>query len=294
MKNTNFLFALLFALFACQSEKQTSDASKEEVLVEVPEENIVEPEPAIEDAEGEVTIENLPGYYVGYFRAVDFKEGGTGSNKITISIDSVKPPQIWGKSIVAGNFRPFEGIIEPETFSVAVKEPGDDRYDGEFSFIVRLDGKIEGKWYAYDKTLKVTQRKYELEKRAFSYDKNQDLPDLEYHVLYDASYWNNDGGEGEILTSAVTTLNPSNTILKKEDVENMYKGDLEVIRNSIYARHGYSFKNRKMRYVFDHIDWYMPVSTDIRMDLTALEMQNIELLKRYEEHAEAYYDSFGR
>ena len=66
-------------------------------------------------------------------------------------------------------------------------------------------------------------------------------------------------------------------------------------RNSIYARHGYSFKNRKMRYFFDnYIDWYMPVNTDIRNSLTDIEKRNIELLKRYEEHAENYYDEYGR
>jgi len=97
-----------------------------------------------------------------------------------------------------------------------------------------------------------------------------------------------------MLTKDVMAFNASNTLLKKENVENMYKGDLQVMRNSIYARHGYSFKTRKMRYVFDQIDWYTPVSTDVRDDLTDLEKKNIALIKRYEGHAEAYYDSFGR
>lgn len=50
-----------------------------------------------------------------------------------------------------------------------------------------------------------------------------------------------------------------------------------------------------MRYFFDnYIDWYMPVNTDIRNSLTDIEKRNIELLKRYEEHAENYYDEYGR
>ncbi len=99
----------------------------------------------------------------------------------------------------------------------------------------------------------------------------------------------------ESLTEDVLSFNASNEELKKEDIENMYKGDLEVMRNAIYARHGYSFKNRKMRFIFDSsVDWYMPVSTDIRDDLTDLERKNIDLLKRYEEHAGRYYDVFGR
>ena len=50
-----------------------------------------------------------------------------------------------------------------------------------------------------------------------------------------------------------------------------------------------------MRYIFDdYVDWYMPVKTNILADLTDLEKQNIDLLKRYENHAEKYYDVFGR
>ena len=78
-------------------------------------------------------------------------------------------------------------------------------------------------------------------------------------------------------------------------MSNMHKGDLEVIRNAIYARHGYFFKNRKMRYLFDYaVDWYIPLYTDVRGMLTEVERKNVDLLKRYENHASKYYDSFGR
>ena len=93
----------------------------------------------------------------------------------------------------------------------------------------------------------------------------------------------------------IAKLNASTDILSNQDIENLNKGELEILRNMIYARHGYSFKNRKMRYFFDSwIDWYIPVSTDIRAKLTDLEKKNIDLIKRYEQHAERYYDYFGR
>ncbi len=104
-----------------------------------------------------------------------------------------------------------------------------------------------------------------------------------------------DSDLAEFLTEDAIKFNASKTQLRKEDVENMHKGDLEVIRNAIYARHGYSFKNRRMRYLFDRsVDWYMPVSTNVSQQFTALERKNIDLLKRYEQHAASYYDSFGR
>ena len=106
---------------------------------------------------------------------------------------------------------------------------------------------------------------------------------------------NGDLPTAEFLTEDASKFNASKTVLRNKDVENMHKGDLEVTRNAIYARHGYSFKNRRTRYVFDrYVDWYMPVSTNVTQELTELEKKNIDLLKRYEQHAERYYDSFGR
>lgn len=83
--------------------------------------------------------------------------------------------------------------------------------------------------------------------------------------------------------------------LKKRICRIFTKGNLEIIRNAIYARHGYSFKTRRVRFIFDQfVPWYMPVSTDVRNELTELEKKNINLIKRYEEHAEKYYDEYGR
>ncbi|MFN5849409.1 MAG: YARHG domain-containing protein, partial [Chitinophagales bacterium] len=64
--------------------------------------------------------------------------------------------------------------------------------------------------------------------------------------------------------------------------------------NMIYARHGYSFKNRPLRVFFDAQEWYIPVHTDIKKDLTEIEKKNIQLLLKYEKNAKEYYDYFGR
>jgi hypothetical protein len=130
-------------------------------------------------------------------------------------------------------------------------------------------------------------------KQRFVYDAKHEVPIHITNVPITADQ-NYDSGEFERLTEDVRKFNASTTLLKKADVENMKRGDLEVMRNAIYARHGYSFRNRRMRYLFDRVEWYMPVSTDIRAQLTEIEKQNIDLLKRYEEHAEKYYDYFGR
>ena len=95
-------------------------------------------------------------------------------------------------------------------------------------------------------------------------------------------------------TEVIYRINASNTLLKKKDVENLKKGDLTIIRNTIYARHGYSFKNRPLRVFFDAQSWYIPVHTNIKSDFTEIEKENIKLLLRYEKNAIEYYDYFGR
>ncbi len=289
MKKIIYLGVLLF-LGACQNQV-------EPVVLEV-EQNSVDTLKKTEVAAATEIKEysNLLGNYVGVFEAENLKKGGSLVNKINISIDKIAGDSIWGHSVVAGNNRPFEGRIDLKTMAAKVAEPGNDRYDGVFEFVILSDSALlRGIWIANDTKLKVNRRFFDLQRKEFAYNKDLNLTEnVEWQFLYDKNNPYGEADEGEILTSDVVRFNASNTLLKKEDVENMYKGDLEVIRNAIYARHGYSFKNRKMRYIFDFVEWYIPISADIRSGLTALEKKNIDLLKRYEGHAEMYYDAIGR
>lgn len=238
------------------------------------------------------------GSYVGLFEAktYDTRQNISWSNKITVFLDSIVGDRLFGHSVVAGNARPFVGQLRKagDSFIAEGKEPGDDQYDGQFAMTIDAAGKtINGTWKA-NKKLGVSERQYSLERRSFKYDPNLELPEeTGWADLYNT--YDEKTGKAELLTEDVTKYNASARLLTKAEVENLYKADLEVIRNAIYARHGYSFKNRRMRYVFDsYVDWYMPVSVDIRDQLTAVEKQNIDLLKRYEQHAGRYYDDFGR
>lgn len=259
--------------------------------------------PAAEPSEGAAetpakAAHPILGSYVGLFEAktYDARQNISWSNKITVFLDSISGDRLYGHSVVAGNARPFSGPLQRqgEQYTAEVREPGDDQYDGLFLLRIDANGKtVSGTWRAYKK-LGVSERQYNLERRQFRYDPKLQLPEeTGWADLYNS--YDEKTGKAEFLTADVTQYNASARLLKKEEVENLYKSDLEVIRNAIYARHGYSFKNRRMRYVFDtYVDWYMPVSVDIRDQLTAIEKQNIDLLKRYEQHAERYYDEFGR
>lgn len=297
MKRPFYLLLAALFLFSCANEKESTQQAAS--LSETSEETTDKP-PAPFESESDFRLQAIS-YFVGDFDALKYDEhkAPSFSNKITIALEYFEDGIVKGHSVVAGNSRPFSGVYvkKDEEYTVRVAEPGDDRYDGVFSFIWNpyYSTGLVGTWVANDTNLAVSEREFHLKKRTFEYDPNQELPeDISWASLYNTDP-NLDEMEGEFLTEDVYAFNPSKDRLKKEDIENMYKGDLEIMRNSIYARHGYSFKNRKVRYIFDrYVDWYMPLVTDVRSMLTSLEKENIDLLKRYESHAEAYYDSFGR
>lgn len=213
----------------------------------------------IEINTGKINASNHPlyGYWVGDF----------GKNKINIALAYTANDSIYGHSVCAGNFRPIKGTIKetgPGTYQLTMFEPGDDKYDGAFDFTIDIDKKeLSGSWKPYKNT--VGAKTYILEKRNFVYNpKVGDFPDA------------------------------STRYLEVPDVENLLPEQIEMIRNEIYARHGYSFTNLKIRRIFDAKDWYMPVSIDIREELTELEAHNIDLLYNYEEYYDEYYNDFGR
>ncbi|MEQ8475076.1 YARHG domain-containing protein [Fulvivirga sp.] len=199
----------------------------------------------------------LYGYWVGDF----------GKNKINIALAYANNDSIYGHSVCAGNFRPIKGLleeVEEGKYSIVMREPGDDKYDGEFQFEIDINkGELVGTWSPYKNT--VSSKQYRLMRRVFRYEpSNGDFPMA------------------------------STQYLDVPDVENFLPEEIELIRNEIYARHGYSFQNLKIRRIFDAKDWYIPMAIDIRDQLTELEAHNIDLLYNYEEYYAEYYDEYGR
>jgi YARHG domain len=202
-------------------------------------------------------LNKLLGSFVGQF----------GDNKITLLITKAEAGIIEGRTIVGGNDRPFAGSVTEEDgiFSVTAKEPGDDTNDGEFAFKIESSNPdvVSGSWKPFDKNKGA--KDYTLHRKAFVYN-----------------------------TEVGFFPQASQRELEPEDVENMIKPDLEQMRNEIFARHGYCFKRKAMRETFEEEDWYVPNSTDIRNQLTAIEKKNIALIKRYEKYAEDHGDDYGR
>ena len=124
---------------------------------------------------------------------------------------------------------------------------------------------MSGSWTAYKSDVKDGHKTFSLNRKTFAYLKNAgDFPEA------------------------------STRLLTEEDVNNKMKEDLELMRNEIYARHGYCFVKKRTREQFENFDWYIPNSTDIKKDITAIEKQNIKLIKKFEKYAEDFGDDFGR
>lgn len=316
-------FGLAIALFSCKDAIKT-EVNNDFLIAE----NIKFDEPTINTNLTVTTKADLLGFWVGEFSddtPEDEKEGvgteydfleneyGYHYKKITFSIDKIKGSEIEGHSVVSGNIQKFKGKLSETSFEfeINVKEPGNEKSDGQFALTVKKkDTLLSGKWDAFKKEKgRVNKRKLSLTKKIFEYNPNNKIEDrfVDFHkstikkVEYDSedsvgnpikeSY---DDEQYYTTTDTIYHINPSTEILKKELVENLSKGDVFILRNLIFARHGFAFRDQMLRSFFDYHSWYMPVYSDVTKDLTDIEKKNVALLLRYEENAKEYYDHFGR
>lgn len=323
MKNITYLILFAFLISNCGNEIKNKDTKVEvEQGTKISEEDqSTKTEEKILKEKPQTSTQDLLGFWVGNFvpdkdgedKAMLIDDGYMWSrtNKINISIDKITDSLVVGHSVVAGNDRLFEGTIEkidnPERYYFQVKEPGDNKYDGEFSFTIFVDeNNLIGKWTAYKK-IEIKNRKYKLNPKKFTYNPDIMLEDSKRYIDWNKKIKKKErmvfdtkeveewiSNEFATATHLSYKINASNRLLTKSEVENLKKGDLTIIRNCIYARHGYSFKNRPLRVFFDAQSWYIPVHADIKKDFTEIEKENIKLLLRYEKNAAEYYDSFGR
>lgn len=323
MNKVSLLLSTLIVLSSCTSPIKNDDA---EIIIEegTSSDSSDSNQPEIGESQGGDLDTSSTTYWVGLFnphsdvdldgKYIAADEGLYWGrwNKISIKIDQIIGDSVIGHSVVAGNQRPFYGRVNrtEEGDEYVVSEPGDDKYDGQFTFRISND-KLAGVWEAYG-SIDIPKREYSLSRMTYKYDPNimlertgrygnwdkfidhgvqrevfdEGTPDEEVYEWVKREYASS--------TNKVYEINASNRVLTKEDVENLTNSDLVVIRNTIYARHGYSFKNRPLRVFFDEQDWYIPVYADIKQEFTEIEKKNIELLLRYEKNAKEYYDYFGR
>lgn len=217
--------------------------------------------PIEKEAKSSLTNQDICGSYVGVFGEDPL------DNKIRLLISKVEDNKIEGRTIVGGNDRTFSGSIKKENnlFLITASEPGDNKYDGAFEFQIdeNKPEELTGTWTPFKKT--VSPKKYSLNKKSFTYN-----------------------------PQAGQYPQTSTSVLATSDVENLDKQTLSYMRNEIFARHGFCFRKKDIRMMFELEDWYVPNTVDIKNYLTDIEIKNIKLIQRYEKYAVDYGDDFGR
>lgn len=78
-------------------------------------------------------------------------------------------------------------------------------------------------------------------------------------------------------------IDASSRKLTKSDVEGLSKNELALARNSIYARHGYQFKEPNLKEYFATQSWFKAKDIEIgNVEMTETEVYNVNLIKAQE------------
>lgn len=305
MKTLKITFAslLIVSLASCKKEGKTIKTSADSLITK--KDSVVVPE----------IYKEYYGIYTGEFAGkgmITSEEGeeyeGDIYKKISLKINRITKDSVYGQSIVEGNQRPFRGVFNESSNSFVLDEPGNDKTDGRFEVKLKSDS-ITGKWTAFNKSaVKASSKTLKLIKKDFVYnpnfmlDENSDLIDWENPKDFVEKYTDEETGKTETYTSsknrvasdAVFKINASTQKLTEKELKNLRKLDMEIIKNAVFARHGYAFKKQTYRSFFEQTDWYIPVSNNVDNELSPMEKGNVALLNRFIKYAEDKYDQFGR
>ena len=69
--------------------------------------------------------------------------------------------------------------------------------------------------------------------------------------------------------------------LTYSDIAHLSDYELKIMRNEIYARHGYIFQSKDMKQYFSKQSWYRPTTTNVQ--LSSIEQYNVNFIKSYEQ-----------
>lgn len=305
MKTLHYTLISLLAvsLISCKKDGKINESNKDSLTAK--KDSVVIPE-VHKEYYGVYT-----GDFAGMEKVVDDVDGSEYDEnvykKISIKINRITKDSVYGQSIVNGNQRPVKGIFNEASKSFVLDEPGNDKTDGRFE--VKLSGdSLTGKWNAFNKkAVKAPQKSLKLIKKDFVYNPNfmldpdSNLVDWNNPKDFVEKYTDSDGkiesyttSKNRVASEAIFKLNASKQKLSEKDLKNLRKLDMEIIKNSVFARHGYSFKKETYRDFFEQTNWYIPVSNNVDNELSPMEKDNVALLNRFIKYAEDKYDSFGR
>jgi hypothetical protein len=77
-------------------------------------------------------------------------------------------------------------------------------------------------------------------------------------------------------------IESSQRLLTADELSKLSPYQLKIMKNGIYARHGYSFKSQDMIDYFEKQEWYEPDPGYSESSLNAIERENLKLIKMVE------------
>lgn len=122
------------------------------------------------------------------------------------------------------------------------------------------------------------------------YDLQHSKKSINSTIVYDTST-SADATEVEHTASRESVNSFSNEypyefLLKRRvdytDLAGLDLAELRIMRNYIFARHGYIFKSADLANYFSRYSWYNPRYSDVTPMLSEIEKQNVEFIKRNE------------
>lgn len=151
----------------------------------------------------------------------------------------------------------------------AEKNFNDGNYETSFKYLKKAE------MYDYD----IAKFEYYEDLTGFISNKYNENEDQEIYIYKnDESVYTGCGESYYIIPDS------SRRYLTKEELYQYDKSSLGFIRNEIFARHGYVFKNKDYRNYFTSMPWYLPDSKfkGTLKELNPVEKHNVELIQSIE------------
>lgn len=114
-------------------------------------------------------------------------------------------------------------------------------------------------------------------------DDDKDKDEKEKTEQVDAM--NSDYTEGDMNASSIDESQYdwlSEREASAADLSGKTPGDLRLMRNAIFAKHGYKFKSEDLQQYFANFSWYSPRYADVSSMLSPIEKKNVATIQKFE------------
>lgn len=113
-------------------------------------------------------------------------------------------------------------------------------------------------------------------KKRSHYSNSRSQQNTDYDdASYENSYSSTANGQGQYTVA-------SERLLTEDDLAGLSARELKIMRNEIFARHGYIFKTEDMKAHFNSQPWYEGRYDDVSSMLSDIEIKNVSFIKRHE------------